>query len=310
MPRNNTMKSIVFLAGATLVGSSFWVQGGVKSADLDRSVQAMQAAQSLTVVFDVTRLPAAPEKYTLTYSKPNLFRVDSPGSLVVSDGKTLTTLDKASNTFTQEAVTTAGATGEAVAAWRAFFDAKAFSGAKTAALGAKRRLRGVPTTELTLDMPEGALTLYLDDATGVPRGASLTRQEADKAVSTLAVASELTVGREPLGAETFVFTPPAGATKAEAPVVAAVPYAEVQAIFTRSCAACHGSSGGLNLGSHASVMAGAAGRAVVVPGNPEGSRLVQVISGTRPRMPVGGPPLPASDVKKISDWIKGGAKPE
>jgi hypothetical protein len=58
-------------------------------------------------------------------------------------------------------------------------------------------------------------------------------------------------------------------------------------------------------------MAGARGRPVVVAGNPDGSRLIQYIKGTRsPRMPKDAPPLSAADTKLISDWIAGGAKNE
>ncbi|MEO7453847.1 MAG: c-type cytochrome domain-containing protein [Fimbriimonadales bacterium] len=301
------MKYFPLLAGVALVGFSFANQEPV-NPDLKAAASALQKAQSLTLKLGVAKLPAASEEVTVTYSKPNLYRIESGTTLIVSDGKKVVTLDKAANTYTESPIDLAATRGDAVAGWAAFFNAKAFAEAKSVATGAKRRIKGQGVTEVVVTMPNHVLTLYVDDKLGVPRGASIRVEQGGKGVETLAIAEELTVGAEPMSADAFVFVAPAGAKLHEAPKVETVPYGKVQAIFYRSCAGCHGSSGGLSLGNHASVMAGAAGRAVVSPGDPANSRLVQYISGSRPRMPKNAPPLPANDVKAVSDWVAGGAK--
>ena len=121
-------------------------------------------------------------------------------------------------------------------------------------------------------MPSSILTLYVDDKLGVPRGASVRVEQNGKNIETLSVAEELTIGGA-LTADSFAFAPPAGAKLQEAAKFEAVPYAKVQAIFDRACGSCHGNSGGLSLDSHASVMSGARGRPVIVPGDPSSHSL-------------------------------------
>ncbi len=86
-------------------------------------------------------------------------------------------------------------------------------------------------------------------------------------------------------------------------------YATLQPYFKEHCTKCHGDkprlAGGLDLRSYAGITK--AGD-VVKAGDPEHSKLVMMISGNPPKMPMGSPPLPADDVKVISDWIKDGAK--
>jgi hypothetical protein len=84
--------------------------------------------------------------------------------------------------------------------------------------------------------------------------------------------------------------------------------ADVLPIFQSRCASCHGSgrvSGGLNLTSFTSLMAGSQHGADVVPGDPNASRLVQMV--VQGKMPKRGPALLTSQIQTISDWVKAGA---
>ncbi len=100
--------------------------------------------------------------------------------------------------------------------------------------------------------------------------------------------------------------------------------AAVQAIFTRACVSCHGSSGGLNLANATTsrtnlVNRAAAGgacstgmRVRVVPGNPTMSLLYQKITNTQTcgaSMPRNAALLPAADQNVIRSWIAAGAPP-
>ena len=100
-----------------------------------------------------------------------------------------------------------------------------------------------------------------------------------------------------------------------ATIVAAPAYAaNIQPIFSASCTGCHGAaapSGGLNLTSYAGLMKGGRSGAVVQPGNPQSSLLIQVLEGGGkgiPAMPLGQQPLPATEIQTIKNWISAGAK--
>ena len=77
---------------------------------------------------------------------------------------------------------------------------------------------------------------------------------------------------------------------------------DVLPIFQEFSGACHGSSGGLSLETYEGVMK------VVIPGQPEGSRLWKRLNGIDgPIMPLGGK-LSDDLLQVIYMWIKQGAK--
>ncbi len=94
---------------------------------------------------------------------------------------------------------------------------------------------------------------------------------------------------------------------------------QVGPVLEERCAGCHNHAvidkkavgGGLALDSHDGILRGAAGHAVVIPGNASGSELVRRIesSDAKRRMPFGGPPLSRESIELIRRWIDDGAKP-
>jgi len=100
-----------------------------------------------------------------------------------------------------------------------------------------------------------------------------------------------------------------------APVPAATPAAalsfstDVVPILRSQCAACHGRLGGWDASTYETVVDSGDNGPAVVPGDPDGSLLVQKLLGTQT---IGGimPPagiLPQDQVQIILDWIAGGA---
>jgi hypothetical protein len=82
------------------------------------------------------------------------------------------------------------------------------------------------------------------------------------------------------------------------------------AILTENCLKCHNSSvrmSGLALTSSADAIKGGLHGPAIVPGQPEQSLLMQMISGDKPRMPMQGKPLAREDVEEIRAWIEHGA---
>jgi len=84
----------------------------------------------------------------------------------------------------------------------------------------------------------------------------------------------------------------------------------IQPIFNNNCTGCHGSSGGLNLGSYSTLNNGGTSGAVIIAENGSGSRLKQKLRGTASgsQMPASGCCLDASVIDLIETWIDEGAE--
>src|SRR5262245_32157655 len=90
-------------------------------------------------------------------------------------------------------------------------------------------------------------------------------------------------------------------------------YKEVRPIFQQNCQGCHQPAkpqGGYVMTSYPDLLkAGDSEQAGVVPGKPQGSLLVKLLGEVqgRAQMPKGKDPLPAPQVKLITDWVAQGA---
>jgi len=89
-------------------------------------------------------------------------------------------------------------------------------------------------------------------------------------------------------------------------------YVAAQEVFNKSCIGCHGAGkakGGIHLTDQAAILKGGKEGPVVVAGDPAGSLLMKAMKsepGAKPMPPSG--KLADDEVKKVEDWIKGGAK--
>ena len=85
----------------------------------------------------------------------------------------------------------------------------------------------------------------------------------------------------------------------------------VRPILAARCYSCHGpdvQQNGLRLDSLSGVLKGSESGKVVVPGKPDGSRLLRrLLAQERPMMPYGGPALSSSEIASIRQWIEAGA---
>ncbi len=72
-------------------------------------------------------------------------------------------------------------------------------------------------------------------------------------------------------------------------------------LFKSNCVACHGSLGGLSLATYADAMKGGTDGVVIVPGNPDGSLLIQKMQGSHPKV------FGSTDLATIIAWIQAGA---
>lgn len=84
---------------------------------------------------------------------------------------------------------------------------------------------------------------------------------------------------------------------------------DVQPIFLANCAACHGSFGGWDASSYDSALNSGDHAPVIIPGDPDGSLLIQKLRGTQTlggSMPPSGP-LSPEQIQILTDWVANGA---
>jgi mono/diheme cytochrome c family protein len=120
---------------------------------------------------------------------------------------------------------------------------------------------------------------------------------------------------QPISIPTLTPAPVPSATAADAsaepaaPETASVSFAnDVKPIFSASCVNCHGGDqmkAGLDLKTYESLMAGSMQGAVIFPGSPNQSVLIQQVA--EGEMPKRGDKLTAEQVQLISDWVAAGA---
>lgn len=88
----------------------------------------------------------------------------------------------------------------------------------------------------------------------------------------------------------------------------AIDYAtQIQPIFNAKCTQCHGASGGLDLTSHAGLMAGGASGDSVTICDGLGSYIYTKVTGDPPSMPLAGDPLTEAELEALQLWIDEGA---
>lgn len=80
---------------------------------------------------------------------------------------------------------------------------------------------------------------------------------------------------------------------------------DVQPILQSRCVACHGGVEGLYLTDYQSTLRGGTNGPVIIPSDPNGSRLIQYV-GTG-YMPYGGPPLTTAQFQTLVNWVAAGA---
>lgn len=87
---------------------------------------------------------------------------------------------------------------------------------------------------------------------------------------------------------------------------------KIQPIFTRYCVGCHGDGGGesdVSLANFKSINSGYPKGALIVPGDPGSSKILQLMLGQEPKMPPEDELEPtAEEIELIRKWIAAGAK--
>jgi mono/diheme cytochrome c family protein len=143
-------------------------------------------------------------------------------------------------------------------------------------------------------------------------GAQATNTPESAPTEAVAPATEAPT-EAPALTDTAAPTEPAAATEAPATQPAAegatVSFAtDILPLFESRCIGCHGgdrTQEGLDLKTHASLMAGSDNGSVVTPGDAANSLLVEMVATQK--MPKRGPKLTPPQVQLITDWVNQGA---
>src|SRR5687768_13819669 len=103
------------------------------------------------------------------------------------------------------------------------------------------------------------------------------------------------------------------APQAQEPQAQAIEFSrDIQPILDKHCTSCHQPAlkqSDLDLTTYARFQAGGKRGPAFVAGSPEQSLVIQFITAAvKPSMPMGQPPLAATDVSRIRDWIGSGAR--
>lgn len=271
---------------------------------LQRNTDALTKAESATVKFKMIAAGGATTEQSLTLSKPNMLKWDTPAQLVLCDGKSVTTYDKAKKTYTVVPITEGAPTSlmgsEAVWAWTAFFNPKIGEQILTEKKGKTLSQRGVSLTEAIIARKGGEITLLVDDASGLVKGGNYISKDG----TSMIFQAEVTVSAKPAAPEKFAWVAPEGATEATIAAASGLHYADIKPILDSKCVNCHGGANGtkgrVNLSSYQSIMSSR----VINKDTPENSRMIREMR--RGSMPPGGG-MPSDDIDKISQWIKDGA---
>ncbi len=271
----------------------------------DAAASKLHAAQSFTATLSIQLVGGATTEATLVYSKPNHAKIDTPDRLKITDGQTMTELDKKANSystsdFSDPALLT-WLTQPEPFGWNPFFiqdTKKLYVAARSTGT---RKLRGVEvaTVPVTLANRDTA-DLYIETATNLVRGFTYNKEGK----TWIVWATKLEASDKPLDPKSFTFVAPEGAKDAKS--MPAVSWETVAPIFAESCMPCHGQNpkAGLDLRSYET----ASKHRSITPGDSASSRLVRSIKGQGKAMPPGGPALKADEVAKIEAWINAGAK--
>jgi len=181
------------------------------------------------------------------------------------------------------------------------------------------RLNSQPTTQTQLEPTATSALAVLPTDTPAP-------PPTDTPTPSPSLTSEPTATPEPVSTATNTQEPPSTPTETPEPTPTETPVPptdtpqpveeSVQASFAgdvlpvleRRCLQCHGGErveNGFSTQSHETLLEGSWNGAVIVPGDAEGSYLVDlIVSG---EMPKRGPRLLPAEIEKITAWIEAGA---
>jgi outer membrane lipoprotein-sorting protein len=207
-------KIAAILSIATVAVLAFAAQGG---GLLESFVRALNNAETLSATYTVVAIGGTAEAYQVDLAKPNQARIDTPRELIIADGKTITTYDKANKTYYKRPQTNEELRAmfgpDELNLWASFFDAKAYANVVSTRQAGTRNRRG-----MTLNVLEASfdrenrrkVTFYLHQQDNVARQAEILVKDQSGEFSTVIDTRSVVLG-EKADESLFAFKAPDGA---------------------------------------------------------------------------------------------------
>lgn len=210
------MRRAIVLFGVAALAAVIFAQGQ-GSQLLANFNKALGDAKSLSTSYKVQPLGGSPVEVSVELAKPNMAKIDTPSELIVADGTTITTYNKAEKAFYKKPQTADDLKSlfrsDDLGLWAGFFNSKTIAGSASAkSLGVKNR-KG-----MKLNVVEAAadakgrkmVTFYLNDQDNVVRQAEIVINDQGVKDTTVIDTKTLVLNGE-VGKDLFAFNPPSGA---------------------------------------------------------------------------------------------------
>jgi len=211
------MRKTIAILGIAALALIVWAQSG--SGLLSSFAKALSSAESLTVNYTIQRIGGTKDEYTLSLAKPNLVRIEKANELIVADGTTITTYDKANKTYFKQPQTAedfkALLSSDEFNLWASFFDANLYAKTPSRSAGTKSRKGMVLNAVETNADGKGikTVTLYLSQGDNLARQSEIVMVEGKEKISYVLDTKSITLGTtadSSANAKTFAFKAPEG----------------------------------------------------------------------------------------------------
>lgn len=204
-----------FITMGALAGLAVLVYAQVSGSSLVAGFsKALNASKSVSATINSQVVNGTVTNYKIDLAKPNMARIDGPNTLVVADGKNITTYDKKDNTYFKKPETDADLKAlldnDDFSMLAPFFDADAYAKLSSKAAGTKNR-KGVSYNVVDVNMDgkgKRTISFYIDPKDSITRLAEVNLSMSDKDKSTIIVSAKDMVLDGSMSNDTFAFAPP------------------------------------------------------------------------------------------------------
>lgn len=207
----------IWVSGALLAGAALAFAMQSASSLIGGHAAAMNKAEGASARLIAIAAGSGRVQTTIDVAKPNLLRIESPTSLIVSDGKEIVSYFKGQNIFTRKPVSNqalAAALGpDMFLAFRPFFDANALSGMTSTRTAAAVNRRGQELTPVSGNIGAGKRATLFIGADGLARQLELATTADGRTETIIVDMADFAIGRP--SADKFTFRAPAGAREVD-----------------------------------------------------------------------------------------------
>ncbi len=184
-------------------------------APLAKYVEMMQGANGVSATYFAQEIGGGKSQYTVTLSKPNLVRIDTPEKRIHSDGTNITVFMKASKEYftkpTNEVNLASIFSEDALRPWGAFFSKDAFNNLTIESKSSvNRKGMTLDAVQAVLDASKGKTFTFLFDRTKGEMKQGLLEVKSGSETKTTVIEVETFAVTDKRDAEAFAFKAPEG----------------------------------------------------------------------------------------------------